>query len=598
LAEACRELGCDFAEPEGPLERLWRVEVERDTAGDFSIRAVASVEVVEGSGVPLAPANGDVYVIGLDEAGERIDGQAVRFVDVAVVEDPVSTRTVEEVPLDGIDLVQIGYVRARPEITRIALWDGDLQTELDARDVAAEDADDVAISQTSSGLKTVLSNVCGHITLVEEERIGPFGVALPLGGFQYRTMIQALQRLPPTQCHSVARIAFARFNPNLNAAVAGSMGDLIVINEDWIPPEADEANPIRPFTDAEQQSSARWRLKLVQTIIHESAHTANLLFDFRDAPVTGERGEWDRAASGRADSLLSRTRLAKGLIPEWTRMHQSFVDQGWARPHGMSLGDGSNGDFDAFARAGVMSPYGILKPMEDLAEIVAWVTMTEDFGRRAITPDGQVRADFGCIAMAGHTGSGGVPSRFAALYAKIALLLDLEMIDSNEAENCLSSVGLRDDLPPGMHFANGAGAEPTTRFTSDIEAGIGTVDDGRRVFFARASGQASLPGGSFPAEALLHITVGGSGDLELISWPRGVYPLSLTGPHQFFLTFDDDDNRAGNFTSEEGFVLVTRASNDLIRGSIFLRQARRLQAPLAPPQVFDPPLIVNVVLEN
>ena len=587
LEEACRILGdCVPATTvDGPAELLWRVEVRRDAQGGFSLGPLRTVRVREGKGVPLPPARGPVYVAGLNASGEPVDGQPVAFVDVDVVEAR-ELGIVEEVPVDGLPQTQIGYVKVLPEITSIALLNDTAERELDTITVAEDEAKDLLIGSSSSALTVPAAN-CGQVTLIESSTIAGVGQALPLGGFQLAESIKAFDKMAPTTCLGLSRFAFvADPRPSLLGWVSRRRGDLLLINADYV------KNGVKFFTDGSLRSTALARLLLQLTIIHEATHAANNLLDRNVAANVA--GEWNRAAQlALSDSLLQQTRLLKGFRNEWSRMHDGFVDRGWASAYGAA--SQSDGVQD-LAEAGMMNWYGNTKVGEDIAETASWVAMSTDFARQTIPVGLWQREDYACIELRNYMNDG-VPSRLAAAYAKIRLLQDLELVTESDADDCLGRVALEKGLSEGLHFST-SGEPGSNGFTRDVSAGIGTRSDGRRVFYVEAGGDAERGDGRYPATARLEIQLDGTVPIDEASWPRGVYRLTDGGPHRFDFTFDDWEQRAGNFYSTVGDVLIGPATNDRIRGAIVLQRGWRPLAPLPVPQTFDPPLVINIVLKD
>jgi len=586
LAELCASIeGCEFPTIEGPTERLWRVEVRRDASGVFSIGDIRSVRVEEGKGVPLAPANGQVYLVGRDDRGQPVDGQPVDFPSVEVAETfPNVERT--ETPLDGVPVTQIGYVRALPEIDTLVLFDGDAESLLDQAMVSSADADDLGIVTTASGL-TVPADICGNITLIESGNIEGRGQARKVELFQKFELVKAVERLPPTVCLGVSRIAFV----DLEASEATTLGvvsilrgDLVVINTAF-----EYLGQKNFFSEQNMTQSTLARLLLRRTIVHEATHAAENLLDRNAKPKI--MGQWNRAAqTGSADSLIGRARLDGGFSKEWGRIHQAFVDRGWAQGYG-SFDIPSAAPTDV-ANGGFMSAYASFSKSEDIAETVTWVTLSTDFARQTIAVDYAKRADFGCIEFRGLSGDS-IPSRLAAIYSKMRFLEDLELVYPDEVDDCLNGSSLRENVSEGMRFEGGM----VTTFTSDVRGGIETyAESGRRVFYVEAEGQASRSGEMHAAKARLEIQVDGSADIDDVSWPRGYYSLRDGGPHRFDLTFDDEEQRAGNFYSTFGDVLIGASTNDRIRGTIVLQRAWRPFSPFPVPQTFDPPLVIDFLL--
>jgi len=76
-------------------------------------------------------------------------------------------------------------------------------------------------------------------------------------------------------------------------------------------------------------------------------------------------------------------------------------------------------------------------------------------------------------------------------------------------------------------------------------------------------------------------------DLNLASWPRGLYELGLpkSGRSELWLEFDPEDQKEFNTHSNQGVVLVTRGSGEYIEGSVFVEGMERVKKgiPLIPP---------------
>ncbi|MEM9188701.1 MAG: hypothetical protein AAGF12_05970 [Myxococcota bacterium] len=135
-------------------------------------------------------------------------------------------------------------------------------------------------------------------------------------------------------------------------------------------------------------------------------------------------------------------------------------------------------------------------------------------------------------------------------------------------------------------------------FSTNIDANVGTqTSNGRRVFTVQAGGTATFDNVPYPATAHLLLDLDGPEvPIERVSWPRGTFRIAPGSPHRFTLRLDGA--AAGNFDVTDGFVLVAEASNDRIRGSVFITEAFRLNAPVPVPQVFDPPFVMQVNLSG
>jgi hypothetical protein len=105
---------------------------------------------------------------------------------------------------------------------------------------------------------------------------------------------------------------------------------------------------------------------------------------------------------------------------------------------------------------------------------------------------------------------------------------------------------------------------------------------------------------SYPASMELHLDLGSALlPIEFVPWPRGAYKFgSFWAGNNLLLRVDGA--ASGNWDAEDGFAIVTEASNDRIVGSIFLTRALRVSAPSPLPAYdsFDPPLIVRFLMEK
>jgi hypothetical protein len=168
------------------------------------------------------------------------------------------------------------------------------------------------------------------------------------------------------------------------------------------------------------------------------------------------------------------------------------------------------------------------------------------------------------------------------------------MVTDDDFMQCIGdSIGLPHDTEGISIYEDGV---LQRQFTDATSAGIGTLD-GRYVFTLTAAGGAEFGGETYPAELTLQLDLAdGSLELEKVSWPRGLYAINPVQPHEFRLRLDGAP--AGNFDVTDGFVLVARATNDRIVGSVFVREAFRYMAPVPVPQTFDPPLQFRFLMSN
>ena len=116
----------------------------------------------------------------------------------------------------------------------------------------------------------------------------------------------------------------------------------------------------------------------------------------------------------------------------------------------------------------------------------------------------------------------------------------------------------------------------------------------------KAEGTVGFGNASYPATLELHLDLESAlAPIEFVPWPRGVYRFgSFWDANK--LTVRVDGASAGNWDAEDGFAIVTEASDERIVGSIFLTRALRVSAPSPLPayDTFDPPLIIRFLMEK
>ncbi|MBO6937693.1 MAG: hypothetical protein JJ863_22180 [Deltaproteobacteria bacterium] len=611
FAEACAAVdGCGESRP-GPTETLWRVQVFRDDESTYRLGETDQVEV-PAAGVPLGPLGGSVALVGRDTAGENVDGQLLAFAEVIAYE----TGSIEdggrlEVPLEGTRET-LAFVRADPSIVSLAVVSGDGEVLVEMSTPRAITGEGVgrrsdALSQASSS--------CPHVQLLEAGPLlswetvahpdtGETTADVPIvdpGPMQRAIVDAALSRMSPRLCASINRIAFGEIpaRPFLGGQVwSSSAGDLVLINTNR------ESGLAKVYTEEFLQESPEWRLKLMLTIFHEAGHASEALINAESeySEFTAEPGDpsyagaWLRSLREGARDTIDATRLRKGMRVEWRRLHAGFVDLGWGQAYPPSIDSARDtiGNYDAeeTAVAGAMSRYGATSYSDDIADLVAWTYLGALFESEGI-PDGEnEKEDFGCQAMATYVGEG-VPSRYSALYSKLRFLQDLGLVYESDVERCIADVGL-DPMARGMTFQMGDGAPNV--FGDGVDGQIGTVD-GRYVFELVSSGRSTFDATEYPTQATLRIDLDApeSTRVQLVSWPRGAYRIEPGSGSTFSVRLDGA--ASGDFDVTDGFAYVAESSNDLIEGSVFIREAWRPNAPVPVPQVFDPPLIVRFRLD-
>jgi len=613
-AEACEQTpGCtDLSHLKLPeSESLWRVQVTRDAGGAIRIGRVDRVEVVAGDGVPLGPAYGEHALVALDSEGEVVNGQVIRFPDSMRLEglDPAGFEIVD---LAGKAVDTQAYLPVSPEIIALAVQD---------REGNVIDRVEVTAGRESAWLDKLsrligispawaltrpfqgLPPYCSHVIVLqgEEDRALAAGsqwestarLGWP-GPYQLAATQAALARLTPLLCQSIGRIAFA-YVPDIGNTLAAvnsfGAGDTLMINISTM------------LSEEELETKLSRRLMLQATIAHEAGHAAETLLTVESSGndnliAANYSGAWGFPARTLANKTIDNVRLEAGMEAEWRRMHDSFVSVGWAR--GYNEFPAERGDPPAWnpadiASAGFITQYASTNWAEDIADTVAHAYYSKIVGDAyEANGVGNLRGDFGCVEMNAYHEKN-LPSKFAALYAKLFFLKDLGLVTEQGVRECIGAdLGVPRDAP-GFHVWQDGVKKRS--FLNQLAAHIGTKENGAPVFEMVGSGEAGFGDQTFPARLKLRLDLGNRfQNFDKVSWPRGVYVLGLTGDNNFTIRLDGAP--AGNFDAMDGFVLVAEASSQRIAGSIALQRVFRLNAPLPVPERYDPPLVVRFSMDK
>lgn len=568
---------------EGNLEPIYRVLVVRSAEGTFSIAQSERIELVEGDGIPLGPSGGDVLLAGRNASGEPVDGQLIRFPTTRLLESLGEDAFSEEQSLEGEITSAIGYVRALPDVTELALIDLEGNAIAQAP-LPVTPPEEEGVSREA--LRASTSPACAHVRVLDGEadrawfprrdwpveRPGPLQLAL---------IDAALSRLPPLLCQGVSRIALVDASALPEAdqfrgfVDQGVEGDLVYFNITRIPTlRAD----ILPYSETGLARNIENRVVFQHAITHEVAHTFEALLGAElDAGFTG-RETLDARTIAR--ETIDRVRLRGSLRGTWLAMHQSFESVGLAAPFGLLAAGTSPA---SIAEAGFISRYGSTNAADDIAEMIARPITGPEFERNGLTAvtDGDVS---GCVQMRTYTDES-VPAEYAALFTKLRFLQDLGVISETDVRWCTGqSLGLRVLSDRGFLIAQGDAA--ANAFNRDPESTLSGVD-----YRFQSRGTVMFGDASYDARAIL--------DLEFpsvwgeVGFLRGIYPISAGSVNTFDLAVADQP--AASFTVTDGYVLIASATNERIIGSVFANIGFRYDAPFPVPQTFDPPLVISFV---
>jgi len=605
-ATACENTsGCsdEGTAQESATEELWRVRISRAATGEIRIEPVDSVKVVAETGVPIGAVYSDLALVGLNSNGDVIDGQAIRFPDHLRIEGEAGTAHLD---LTQREVDTHAYLRQSPDIARFAIQDSTggilMDTEVPSvkKTAGIQIGPFLGIRDAKAAAKPFngLPPHCAHVMVLEGEKDRHLATGIEFenvvklatpGPYQLAATEAALRRMTPMLCQSVARIAFGHVPGEFGlygAVKSSGAGDLLLINVSYL------------LSEASLEEKASSRILLQGTIIHEAGHAAETLLTFEGSEPGNYIGAWSFPARNLASQTIDKVRLEMGLPEEWQRLHKSFVEQDWARPFGsLPTNDPSAvPDATTTVAGGFISLGASASWAEDIAGTIGNTymakTVTEVYQQYAV-PD-SARLDIGCLLM-GQYQTRNLPSHFAALYTKMRFLQDLGLLWPKDVEYC---TGGKLGIPVesiGFHIKQDA--KLLRSYSDKLTANLGTKESGTKVFELEAAGSATFGDSTYPANMKLQLDLGGRfAEFNKVSWPRGVYELGLLGNTNFQLRLEGA--AAGDFNAMDGFVLVADSSRERITGSVFLRRAFRLHAPLPVPQTFDPPLVVRFMIEK
>ena len=381
-------------------------------------------------------------------------------------------------------------------------------------------------------------------------------------------------------CAAVERVVYIR-DAGESSGTMGWVrvaGDNDLVHVDGRPNHAHETD-LDP--EGDERIVANVWANAVDTLVHEAAHSATHLLHTQIVPgdcfafgalcdEPTDASQWRPEAIALARAASERARLGGGFRAEWERMHEAFVDAGLALPYGGGL------DPDvaslAVARAGVMTPYGLTSPSEDLAEMIAKTLVEPSLVRVAGRAPDASPEDAGCRAL---ESADAVQSWNAALIAKLGFLLDVGLIDAAAYERCTAGLTIDTRNQDGFHTFTLDGAFQRS-YEGQLDVTMGLQPSSQRIVFVlEANGTASFGEASSPVRLRLVVDVAaGDADIDRVSWPRGLYWLGQ-GATSFSLSFESEDLAGASFQATAGPLLITRASSERIEGSLVIQAGTR-----------------------
>lgn len=414
------------------------------------------------------------------------------------------------------------------------------------------------------------------------------------GPYQQRLVERSKSYLTPLSCFAVNRVAFVEQPPEDAAATGWVLvyGDNDIVHLDARPLSLSD-NALNPSSTSNSGSTGDVWAGGIDAIVHEATHAAVHLLNSQSSveqcrvgPLACEpvrATQWSSGAQTAARVAVERARLEGGFVEEWVRMHEAFVQAGMATEYGAY--EGSKHDATALTAAGFTSLYGSTKPGEDIAE---WVAKTQVGDLQGRSFEGAVvgnpSEDLGCMVMRGAGER--VTGSTAAAFAKVSFLRDVGLVSQEAFERCVGGMRIETFGKDGLHLTNDDGSVGT--LDDRLRAVIGQAESGAWTFQFTSEGTARHGDTASPVKATLTIDLAAAGTfadtpIEEVSWPRGIYVIGQNA--EFRVDFEDVP--AATFVGVRGFVLVTRASNDALEGSIVLQLALRPNTLVPVPETGD-----------
>lgn len=414
-------------------------------------------------------------------------------------------------------------------------------------------------------------------TLMPEGYAG--GIVSP-GPYQQQAVEDAFALAPELLCQAVDYVVYMqRASDELVFGwVRNAQGNVVFLSA--LPGAATESNldPDRNIAG----NAVQVYHSTIRTILHEAAHSAHLLLDARSEALLKPPSVWSASVTSFADSVVAAHRLLGGVEnDEWERLHATFVDEGVAQPFYGNDAVGSIPD-DDLATSGFMSAYGGTKPADDIAETVAAALTGEYLTRRGIYKEVRVE-DRICQTLWAQE----LPDlslAHAAAFTKLTVLHDWGFLSDAAYDWCRAGVGERYNdatREPGFHLYDKQVPVVAGSIDEEVTAKMGERDGTGGLVYFQMDAAGTLRVGSddsgytpHRAEMSLMLdldTYDLDGDIDDVSWPRGLYRLTVPaqavlGGSRFIVEFPDAAR--SSVWATDGYVLVLRASNTHIEGAV------------------------------
>ena len=420
--------------------------------------------------------------------------------------------------------------------------------------------------------------------LVEEQFRG--AIKGDVGVNQREALQIALDALPPLVCRSVQKVVFLNaVLPSSGEALAWvgkSRPDLINISA--VSGNASETRlEVRDLANNEagdvRASLVKVWPEVIHSIIHEAYHCAAHLMESFGPDYEGPPNVWPADTRQTAEKFVDDARLRDGFRSEWERLNSEFADIGY----GTGYDRGRKGRLQA-PPLGFMTVYGGATVGEDIAEAASWVIAKPLMSRqyKGVTPN-VAEWQYACSKLEAYKGIG-VPTELAALYTKLSFLRDIGFISDDDILGCMGSgsVGLIGNGEiDGIRFFEYKTWRHLSSYDTDLKA-TRTGD----MFGVSAWSQITVAGKSYRALVEIDFRVG---ETKL---PRGIYKISLCNvllpvgqvPFTSRVLFRRrvEGNNSQSICASQAQVLVTRATESHIEGSVFLEKAWKFSTPPVP----------------
>jgi hypothetical protein len=576
--------------PAGTMVGFWRIVLERSVSGDVKVLGHEHYEADAGAGTPLSSAAPTHAVVAYDASGTIVASAPVSFPTTILYENHV---TFEQQRRKLDKSVTVVSLRAPSSTTHLALVDARMKElqRIDGgelkRQTLRQRSREIEWAAESPRVGNWLAQIdpsvvaarrnCPHVYIMEEPA-GPsplnqathalFGGNQPKPTkTQLKQAFLALQYLSPLQCRALRAIAFVarEDNTGLLGWQTSYSGGLVFLNS-------------AAFTDdillngTPQVSRERWQAETRRTIVHEATHALQDLLDQGNIEMELQR-DWPSNVRVDAQEILDTQMFPKGnFIQEWKRTHRTFVGLDLAaEPYEdvRSVLKNNDESGEVLAKAGFMTAYGATSYHDDIAEIASIVQTQELFQQ---FPESE-RRDYICKALR-RMDTKYVPSTYVAGFTKLGFLRSLGVIEERHYDSCVGKAKLP-DFGTGVHSVREDGSRRS--YDKNITQAVQFVN-GRGGIYGRyqliAEGLIKLGDKEGDGQFRMEVDTGPKAT-EVPPIPRGIYQVKGGWIGQRTRIKGEAAGHWGRFQVDLGWIIITEASRERMRGFIEVRKASR-----------------------